>query len=459
MRQSKGRQFHSAFTLIEALIVLFIFSVVTMTFYSVFTLGVKFILESKNKLGAVSLANERMEIIRNLNYDNVGIVGGIPSGTLPAEEDVYASKKTYHVKTFVKYVDDPFDGVSPIDLDYKLVKVTVSWLGAMGKTSSVVLVTRFVPPGVEQNVAGGGALSINIMNSKGIGVPQASVHVINNALSPKVDVTAMTDNTGNLMLPGAKQSIGTYYLSVTKDGYEAVDTINPASVTYSVTDTPASVVGGMMNVKSLIQDKLANLKITSVDSLGAPLPGVNFHLEGTRIFGFDMSQSPAAPVYKIKEDDTTDATGKKERPNISPGQIFITPSGAPPTGYTLVNNNYFTDYNNVTNIYSFILSPEETREVQLKYVDNNAIALLTTVKNNADSKLLANATVTLSNTTGYSESVVTGKDGTAFFPGTTTPLVAGAYNLKITADSFTDFTEENITLNKLILKEVKLTAI
>ncbi|MFA5993646.1 MAG: carboxypeptidase-like regulatory domain-containing protein [Parcubacteria group bacterium] len=459
MRQKKDQKFNSAFTIIEALLVLFIFSVVTMTFYSVFTLGVNYIFESKSRLGAVSLANEKMEIIRNLKYDDVGIVGGIPSGMLLAEEDVYASKKRYHVKTFVQYIDDPFDGVSPIDLDYKRVKVTVSWLGPKGNTSVMSLVSRFVPPGMEQSISGGGVLSINVMNSKGIGVPQASVHVINNALIPKIDVTAMTDNTGNLMLPGAPQSIGQYYITVTKGDYETVNTIDPVSVTYSVTDTPASVVGGMMNVKSLIQDQVSGLKIATVDTLGVPLPGVNFHAEGGRILGFDMAQSPAAPIYNIKSDNTTDAEGKKEFLSISPGQIFITPLGPPPVGYTLVKNSYFTEYNSLMSTYSFILAPAEPKEVILKYADNNAASLLMTVKNNADSTLISNAKVILSNADGYSEEVITGKDGTAFFPGTSSPLVLGSYNLKVVAEGYAELTEENIIIDKLILKESMLTVI
>jgi len=85
MNEKKYRMAHisdgiPAFTLIEALVVLFVFSLITLTFYSVFTLGGAYIIESKNRLRAVSLANEKMEIIRNLEYDDIGVVGGIPDG-------------------------------------------------------------------------------------------------------------------------------------------------------------------------------------------------------------------------------------------------------------------------------------------------------------------------------------------------------------------------------------------
>lgn len=458
MLQKKDKNFEKAFTIIEALVVLFVFSVVTMAFYAVFTLGVNFIFEAKNRLGAVALANERMEIIRNLKYDDVGIAGGIPSGSLVAEEDVSASKKKYHVKTFVQYVDDPFDGISPIDLDYKRVKITISWAGPKNKTSTMSLVTRFVPPGLEQNVAGGGALSVNVMSSQGVGVPQASVHVVNDVLSPKVNVTAMTDNTGNLMLPGARQSIEKYFITVTKDDYETVTTIDPATVAYSVTDTPASVVGGMMNVKSIVQDKLVSLKIITLDSSGASLPGVDFHIEGGRILGFDMLQSPATPQYNLNLNTATDAEGKKELANISPGQIFLVPAGAP--AHILVNNSYFAEYDSVTKKYSFILnSGEGIREIKIKYANESAVSFLATIKKETDSTLLSEAKVTLSDANGYNEEITTGKDGLAFFPATTTPLTLGSYNIKVTTEGYADFTEEDITIDKLILKEVKLIAL
>ncbi|EKE11203.1 MAG: hypothetical protein ACD_15C00125G0006 [uncultured bacterium] len=459
MKIKNQGKFNKGFTIIEALTVLFVFAVITMTFYSVFTLGINYIFESKNRLAAVSLANERMEIMRNLKYEDVGTMNGVPGGLIPSEENIHSGGKTYNVKTFIQYMDDPFDGISPSDLDYKRAKVTISWIGPKGKKSSVSLVSRFVPPGVEQNVAGGGVLSINVINSQGIGIPQTSVHVVNNSISPNVDVTAMTDDTGNLILPGARQSIQGYYIAVSKDDYETVNTIDPLSVAYAVTDTPASVVGGMLNVKSMIQDKLAGLKIVCEDSLGGVLPGVGFHVEGGRILGFDLLQSPVAPEYNLKSDVTTDAQGEKEFNEISPGQIFITPTGAP-IGYILVSNSHFTQYDSQKNMYSFILSPgDTTREVKIKYAKEDMISLLAAIKNSLDDALVSNARVVLSNADGYSEEIETKADGSAFFPQANSPLVLGTYSLKVTAPGYNDFTEENITIDKLILKEIKLTAL
>ena len=59
------------FTLIEALTLLFVFYLVKTTFYAASIAGTRQIIESKNRLGAVAVANEKMEIIRNRDYDTI----------------------------------------------------------------------------------------------------------------------------------------------------------------------------------------------------------------------------------------------------------------------------------------------------------------------------------------------------------------------------------------------------
>lgn len=450
---------NSGFTLIEALTVLFIFSVITMTFYSVFSLGTRYIIESKNRLGAVSLANEKMEIIRNLEYDNVGISGGIPNGNIAAEEDVLENKHNYHVKTFVQYVDDPFDGVLPVDViptDYKSVKVTVSWDGVSSTKSEVALTARFVPPGIEQSISGG-TLSINIIGSDGIGIPQSKVHITNSTISPAVDITVLTDNSGNIILPGAQQSIQAYYISVSKSEYEAVTTINPDSVAYSVIDIPASVVEGLLNTKSIVQDKLINLKITAVDYLGAPLPDTKFSIEGGRILGSDMLYSPAEPTYNLKADETTNTDGEVKFDGISPGQFFISNIAAV-SGYTLIGLDNFSSVDLANNKYALVISPGSSQEIKMKFAKNDDNSLLAQVFTQADDSPIANAEVTLSNADGYNETQVTLIDGVAFFPASTTLLVAGTYELKVTAEGFADYIV-NVDISKITTQQIKLTAI
>lgn len=430
---------------------------VTTAFYSAFSLGGRYIIESKNRLGAVALANEKMEIIRNLKYDDIGIVGGVPSGNIAAEEDVIENKRAYHIKTFMQYVDDPFDGISPTDADYKRVKVTVFWTGPNGAMSEFSLISRFVPPGIEQGMSGG-ALSINIIGSDGVGIPQSSVHITNNEVSPAIDITAKTDNTGNLTLLGMKQSTQKYDITVSKDGYEAVNTIDPFSVTYTVIDTPASVVEGLMNTKTIIQDKVIDLKIIAEDYLGNALANVSFNLEGGRVLGSDLMYQPPAAVYNYSASSITDTDGKKEIKNISPGQFFLSAvSETLGDHHTLIGPKEFTTFDAVDKIYAFVATGGGSKEIKIRYANNNDNSLLAQVVDQAGDNIpIKNAQVNLLKSDGNTESVTTMADGVAFFP-TSGPLTVGTYDLIVTADGYADY-NGTVNIDQLTSQQIKLTA-
>src|SRR3989339_1899828 len=102
----KTKRNHSGFTLIEMLAFLFIFSLITVTFYSVWTVGTNHILFAKNQLAAAALANEKMEIVRNLAFDDIAHTTGAPVGNLNQDEDVSRSGRLFHVLTQIKNEDD-----------------------------------------------------------------------------------------------------------------------------------------------------------------------------------------------------------------------------------------------------------------------------------------------------------------------------------------------------------------
>src|SRR5680860_1001385 len=159
--RKKIKKYNSGFTLIEALTLLFIFSVIMVTFYNVIAVGSRYISSARNRLGAISAANERMEIIRNLKYEDIGTDGGAISGGIQQDENVTENANHYNIYTTVEYSDDAFDGLYPTDTvpnDYKKVTVKVSWNG--GK-ESVSLVSGFVPSGLEVANPGDGLSRIH----------------------------------------------------------------------------------------------------------------------------------------------------------------------------------------------------------------------------------------------------------------------------------------------------------
>ncbi|MEF3691977.1 MAG: hypothetical protein V3574_02905, partial [Candidatus Moraniibacteriota bacterium] len=171
-KANKERMFFQRGTsIIEALVLIFVFSVAILSFYSVFSVGVRYILSSKNKILAVSLANQEMEKLRNLPYDEVGLKNGTPLGEIDQVKNVAVGDKTFLVRTFIDFRDDPDDGTKngvPLDTasdDYKLVKIEVSW-GGETEGEKVYLTSRFVPVGVETTV-GGGAFFINSIDYAG----------------------------------------------------------------------------------------------------------------------------------------------------------------------------------------------------------------------------------------------------------------------------------------------------
>jgi len=446
----------SGFMLIEALTVLFIFSLITVTFYSVYSVGIRCIQDARNRLGALAVVNEKIEIVRNLKYDNIGTVNGTISGNIPQDQDISENAHRYHVHTQVSYVDDVFDGIGYADTvwfeDYKKVIITVSWLGVKG-TEEVELVARFVPPGKEVPHVGDGILSVNIFSDQpgGTGISDSKVQIINPDTG--IDTYQETDSTGNATFMGStvRNSIQKYRITVTKSGYETVNTLSPYPVTaYNPIDVHASVVTGTINVKNIVQNKLANLKISTVNYLGEPISGATFHLIGGRKLGSTVV-APITPVYNLNQDSVTDSDGEKLFSAISPGGYTFSLIGATLSNYEIINST-------PTNPFS-LLSSDETLEVKVKLAGKTATALLVTVLKAVDDMPIPGAVVKLTNALGYDQSLTTASDGKVFFPVSADPFLAGDYTLKITAEGFFDSTSSvTVNTNELKLETKKLTA-
>ena len=448
----KNKKFKSAFSLIEVLVVMFIAAVVFTSFYTVSMVGTRFIIEAKNRLAAVALANEKMEIIRNLQYDSVGLIGGIPDGNIKEDEDVTANSRKFHVHTFVKYVDDPFDGLYPADVinnDYKSVKVTISWNDSTGTAQAVDSVSRFVPPGLE-TADGGAPLAITVSGSDGVGVAQASVHVTNSVVVPVIDFTVQTDNSGFLMLPAAPASAGGYQLTISKSGYETVTTLVTPSLDYQSNPyTPSygyvSVSLGSLNPYSYVEDKLANLTMQALDLQDNPVGNIAFKIDGGKILGRNAS---LVNVLNMHDSSSTNAvSGQKVYANISPGNYTIVETAN--AQYDLI------DFDPATS--PFTLTAGSSVTYTMRMADKNLDSITVNVLDSVTNLPIAEAKITLTDSVG--NAVFTDKPcstrGVAYYPDTATPLAAGTYTLKVSADGYTDQTT-SITVNKLTKQDIKL---
>ncbi|NTW26953.1 MAG: carboxypeptidase regulatory-like domain-containing protein [Candidatus Moranbacteria bacterium] len=422
-----------AFSLIEVLIVTFIMATVFTSFYSVSTVGTKYIIESKNRLAAVAFANEKMEIARNLEYSDVGLISGIPVGNMPEDEDVMANGRMFHVHTFVEDIDDPLDGTGLADgipNDYKLVKITISWNDSNGEQQKVVSISRFVPPGLETS-AGGAPMAINVKGSDGVAVGSARVDIVNNEVLPVINYSPNVDSEGHMMIPAAPASLGGYHLTISKAGYETVATMDSPSLDYlgnpyTPTYTHASVLLNVLNMYDYIVDELSSLTIKAVDYQNNPIGNLAFTVDGGKVLGRDILN---VDVLNMHEAGTTDAvTGEKKYDNISPGNYKIV---------LAANAQYeFVEYS--PNPSPIALVPGTDLTFQVNVADKDVDGLLVNVIDNDTSSPVIDAKITL--TDSASVEVFSGKsvsaNGILYYPDTAVSLPAGNYTLKVEATNY-----------------------
>lgn len=433
------------FTMIEAALVLFLFSIIALTFYQLFALGSKRILDVRRKLGATALASERMEMIRSLPYASIGTkrsdgaggwTYGIPPGDIIETETVSESGATFTVHTTAQYVDDSFDGTASggtsdaIPTDYKRVRLEISWEGGEGD-QRVVTWGTFSPDGVEQP-SNTGVLSVNVLDALGNGVQGAVVHIVNTAND--VDLSAETDAFGNQSWPGALAGSG-YSISVSKDGYYGVQTYPPyPDSSFNPLDIPLSVVVGSVNQKTFVFDRLSDFTVRSEDTFGESIPNVAFSLDGGHQIGTVPATSPAVPVYGFSVSASTGSGGEKEYSDQSYGRYVFSNIGSV-TGYRFLH----ADPGASDLEGAFDLQPGESRTEKLIFANTSIVSLLVSVTRQEDvggtpvDKPVSGASVHLVNTSaGYDATVTTGTSGQAYFPTAMPALTAGTYQYEVT---------------------------
>jgi len=440
------------FTIIESLIFLFLFALISTVFFQTYIVTVRAILESKNRLGATALANQRMEIIRSIDYTSIGTkhwngsawVYGIPAGELIEEEDVSVNTTLYHVDTFVQYVDDTFDGVTPTDTiptDYKRVRVTVSW-GGGGTDQEIALFGNFSPNGVETS-SGGGVLSINVLNASGVGVSGADVRI--QKASSSIDTTATTDATGNVTLPGAPVGAEAYTITVSKSGYYGANTFPAYPTTaYNPVDVHATVVASALNQKSIVMDQEVDIQLRTKDPFGTDVPNIGFTIIGGRVLGINPSTS--ALVYKFSSTSTTNGSGEKDYPNESYGQYtFTIPDTSDYTFWKITPEG--TTAKNI-----FDAAPGTNADITAVMLAKNISSWKVTIVSNTDGTPIAGASVKLTNATlSYDTTLTTDVFGTAYFPSSLPALTPAVYDVEVSKSGYVTKTT-TVTIGS-VLKE------
>jgi hypothetical protein len=332
---------HRGETYLEVIIAMGIFIVLSQAVIVLANTGYELIGFTRARNVARTLALTKMEYARNLSFANVGTVGGIPSGTIPQNEAVAINGQEYIVQTTVVYVDDPFDGVSPVDLvpnDYKRVRVEVTWTGLGPNGTKSVLISDIAPKGIE-NLSGGGTLSFLVFDSTGSPVSNASISIVSSGISPAVNLNVVSNDNGRIVLPGATACVKCYRVTVTKSGmsadrtYGASEVANPAKPDLTVTS-------GNLTEMSFTIDRTANLSLHTKNSRilsFSNLASQALILKGSKTIGTDTLDNP---VYKYNSVVTTDTSGDLTLNNMEWDSYSLVPATA--SAYTFSGTNPLT---------------------------------------------------------------------------------------------------------------------
>lgn len=414
-------------TLIGILIAIAVFSILSHSIFTLVSSSYQLVSFNRARITARHLAQERMEIIRNLDYDDVGTVGGIPQGILAQEENLSKNGLNYTVKTAVVYIDDAFNGTGPPNnTDYKRARVEVSWEGlADSSRNPVVLITDISANA--SSTPNGGNLVILVFDANGNPVSQATVRVVASSTTPQVDLTLETNSQGEVALPGAAECVSCYEITITKDGYSTDRTYSTSEVT-NPQKPHVSVFADSISQVSFAIDVVGTLNISSVNSREngfAPFGDVPFRLHGNKQIGTDAF---AQPVYKYDEIVTTDSSGNINLENMEWDVYRI--SMPTTTSYDISGTSPLLPLN---------LTPSGSLSFTFSLDTHTDHGFFVTVKDQSQN-LIASASARLYNDTGFETIETTGiLDDPDFGQTLISGLAEETYHLNATASGFIDF--------------------
>ncbi len=257
---------NAGFTLIEVLVGIFLFSIVFLGIFGAYELGLRVVGLSRNKIIATAIANQQIEMIRNLPYQSVGTKGGFPNGVLEVATTTIFNNIEYRIEIRVDYVVDPADGIAfPDDEcpnDYKRVEIKVSWTGQF--LGQVELSTDIAPKNLTQECAtGGGVLSVSVFDAQGVMIPSPLIEI----RDPETDqvLKSATPIQGQHYFSLATS---TYKVIISKSGYSAARTYGTQEITTPENPHPSVLEDRLIEVSFSI-DKISTFSVNTLSPRGS----------------------------------------------------------------------------------------------------------------------------------------------------------------------------------------------
>jgi len=316
-----------AFTLIEIVIDFGIFAAISLAIVTGYYASYKSIDLARSKMVAVALANEKIEKLRNMPYDDLATAHGsiYPVGQILDSENVESSGIKLTVTTKIEYHDDPYDGNAegtiagkPRDVypyDYKRVQVTVSHTGRNGRLAEM---TTDVAARAAETPSDTGILYICVKDKASQPVPDATITIENSTLTPALSLVVQSGDDGCVMIPKLPpDEHNNYRLVITKDGYSTFQTYPRTAQNPNAYSPDVNVILQQVESHTYIIDRVSTLKLAFVDQNNNPVSNLSFTLEGSEKKYFNPD------TFEYSTTFTTDSEGKVTVENLRFDQYKI----------------------------------------------------------------------------------------------------------------------------------------
>lgn len=413
------RRNKKGFTAVETIVALGIFALFSAGVYTGIQYTFKSVYSSRIRILETALLNEQIELIRNIPYENVGIVNGSPAGVLQRTVTTTKSGIPFTITRTIRNIDDVFDGtidgeipdgkvavchndtntliigepalagheghgdsegfcpgdenlgkdISPAD--YKLVDVSVI-CDSCGQQRPLSMTTLVAPKYLEGD-PNNGALRIRVFENNYTSVVQgATVSITATSTSTTIDLVDTTDNDGELLLVDLPPGINAYHIVVTKAGYTT------AMTTTSVANPiipPASVISQNLQSISFEINPAASITLTTKDNLCAPVGSVGVAVQGERLIGTDPD------TLLVNSSYTTGGSGQ------------LSLSGLEPDDYSFQATSY--DVIGAIPMLPLTVTAGTNYLLDLIVGPNSAHSLLVHVEDSTNGQPIPNATVRL----------------------------------------------------------------
>ena len=392
---SDGLGLLTGFTLIESLVGIAVFIIITVSVYQAYAATMNAVRASRLKITATALANEQFEIIRNLPYDDVGVIGGIPNGKIPYIQNLVRDGTGFQTKTAIRNIDDPFDGTIgglPNDLspaDYRLAELEISCPSCRNFTP--LIFTTHIGPRALESASTNGALFVRAFDAVGQPVAEANVHIENNQAVPAIIIDDTTNNDGFLQIVDAPPGVEVYEITVSKSGYSTDQTyLTGAPGNPNPTKPHATVALQQLTQISFAIDQTSVLDVSSVTDICIPVPLIDFSLFGSKLIG------TGPDVLKYSAPHLTDGAGRKTIPDLEWDTYNL----------NLTDGAY--DLAGTIPLLPLALNPNVNQDFKLIVAPKNPNSVLVTVKDASTQLPLSDAAVRLEKTS-YDTTLITGR--------------------------------------------------